>query len=113
MAEVVEFKKPSPLIWVCECGCTTFQIFSDGNVTCAGCGAPHADEGSGWLDLPPENQHSGLDPDKTYRDVMGNGSVDFARQRLIRMAQSLENALIMVARYDGSISLWSDAETPE
>lgn len=109
MGEIVSLLK-EPQLWVCACGCSTFEILSDGTARCAACDAPHDVDGSGWSEWVAKSAKEESD---TFRDVQGNGSVEFARRRVAQMATDATAALVVVARRDGSVSTWSEAETAE
>jgi len=96
-----------PKIWVCDCGCSTFEIMSDGGAKCAACDAPHNVDGAAW------SAQSVKSEPETFRDIQGNGSTDFARRRVASMATDEAASVVVVVRRDGSISTWSEAETQE
>lgn len=53
MGEVVGFKSPEELIWVCShCKCTTFCLYSSGEIQCASCGVRDVGEGQWARELP-------------------------------------------------------------
>lgn len=109
MAEIISLK-PEPMLWICACGCSTFEILSDGSANCAACCSPHDVDGAGWsswVAMSDKNE------DSTFRDVQGNGSVEFARRRVAQMATDDTAAVVVVARRDGSVSTWSEVETAD
>lgn len=109
MAEIISLK-PEPMLWICACGCSTFEILSDGSANCAACSAQHDVDGAGWSSWGAK---SDKDEDDTFRDVQGNGSVEFARRRVAQMATDDTAAVVVVARRDGSVSTWSEVETAD
>ena len=111
MSEIVNFptKKSEPLIWVCECGCCSFELMSDQSVMCALCRKPASDAG-GWIAPETGATWEGDDP---IRDVSGNGSEEFAKRVAINRASDKGVCLITVMKEDGTISCWSNLETPE
>lgn len=109
MSEVIPFPAAEHRIWVCDCGCSTFELFDDGTATCANCG-DEVSEAGGWHKRAGDGEWVGGDPVST---VQGNGSVAFARRRLARLAQEDDAALIAIAKLDGTVSVWAGAETPE
>jgi hypothetical protein len=110
MGEVIAIAKLEPRIWVCNCGCSTFELRDNGEAACAACQALADVDGSGWASWDAQSNH---DESTAFTDVQGNGSVDFARRRVADMAKSDDAALLLVVRKDGGFSLWSEAETVE
>lgn len=53
MSNVVSIHKREPLVWVCNCGCTTFKLYEGGMTECASCGIEGA-EGGEWVHELPE-----------------------------------------------------------
>ncbi|MEL6310896.1 MAG: hypothetical protein AAFQ17_00790 [Pseudomonadota bacterium] len=98
-------------IWVCGCGCSTFELLEDGSARCALCAAPVEPHPKGaWWTVPDNAEEASEPPQK---DIQGNGSVEFARRRLQQLAQDDDAVMLMVVRSDSSVSLWADAETNE
>ncbi|MCB5411784.1 hypothetical protein [Pseudogemmobacter faecipullorum] len=112
MSKVISLFSAEPQLWICACGCSTFRLLSDGTAVCAACDKDHEGIGSGWLDRS-QDKVTAHKPDETFEDVQGNGSVEFARQRVAQRAKEPSVALIVVARDCGGISAWSAAETDE
>lgn len=112
MADIHQLRQPAPRIWICDCGCSTFELLSNGTARCAACDADHEGVGSGWLDRS-EDRRSPHAEKETFADVQGNGSVEFARRRVAQMASDENAVLLVVAREDGSLSAWSKAERAE
>lgn len=108
---IVEFPARSVRIWVCDCGCSTFRVREDGEIECAACNVVSASDIPGaWFDA----RKGAADRDgETTEIVQGNGSVEFVRARLKRLAASDDAALIAVALRDGRVSLWAGAETDD
>ena len=112
MADIHQLRQPAPRIWICDCGCSTFELLSDGSARCAACEADHEGIGSGWLERSEERK-AGHTEAETFSDVQGNGSVGFARRRVAKMASDENAVLLVVARQDGSMSTWAIAETAD
>lgn len=106
---VVSFpKRQEPdAIFVCNCGCASFELHADGRATCRSCDAI-ADDGGWKVKADGDKHHDGI---VTYSDG-GNGG-DFAERKIKRDAQSAE--WIICGTWDGRIMSWSDGfiETPE
>lgn len=110
MSNIVNLTPPPVKIWVCNCGCTTFELASDGTTTCAACFNVSSDHG-GWAPRP--EQASTVPQEGQFRSTRGNDSVDFARRFTLRKANAESACVIMSAIDDGSISVWANAETSE
>lgn len=115
MTEIVNFpakeKQPEPLIWVCECGCSTFELCNDGTGRCALCNSVIGDEAEGgWLVPATDKEWEGDDP---VRDVSGNGEPDFARRVTSKRVLEDDVVLVVVVKQDGTVSTWTDIETDE
>jgi len=113
MGDVVRF---STRIWACECGCSTFCLYENGQATCAACDRPVGIEGqSGWIErtdpraTPPED----LEIFKSVRaDTLEHEeAIAFARRRAARIAAEDSMAIIVSVRRDGSMNAWSQVDT--
>jgi hypothetical protein len=110
MNNVITLHDQKPMIWVCACGCSTFYALDDGTGECAACNSPHDFDGSGWILRTDDRGYTG---DEVFRDVQGNGSVDFARRRVARQAAGDDVVVIVVIKDGGEISTWANVETSE
>ena len=76
---VVNFPPAEQVIWVCQCGCSTFCLEADGGTHCASCLMSHPNEGR-W-ERSPESPVR--DPgDDSFASIQGNGSIEFARHTI-------------------------------
>lgn len=91
-------------IFVCGCGCSTFELYEGGEAGCAICGTIADTDGS-WFRKPPEVPER---DDPPMSDVQGNGCVDFARHRVKTLAAKENAKLFVVALDDGAVSIWAD-----
>lgn len=107
MSEVVSFPQSSPRIWICDCGCSTFNLREDGVAVCAGCMKEHYDQG-GWYTPPADAAVFSGEP---YADVQGNGSVEFSHRRVAQLAARKDAVAVVVIRDGGQIHAWHDADT--
>ena len=110
MGNVVRFSAKEPLIWVCNCGCSTFELLDSGIASCAACGSVADVDGSGWSSWTAVSRHS---EDEAFTDIQGNGSVEFAKRRVARLAQDDDVSVLVVIRSDGGLTVWSAAETQD
>jgi hypothetical protein len=110
MSEIVNFPtKEEPRIWVCACGCSSFELMSDNSVHCALCQTVSTDNG-GWT--APDTK-SEWDGDERVREISGNGDPEFAKRVVSRRALESDVTVIVVLKKDGAISAWTDVETAE
>ena len=107
MGDVTQIGPRPDVIFVCNCGCSTWRLLQDGAIECAACDNRSTTTGS-WYTVQPEAKEFGGEP---FVDIQGNGSVEFARSRLQRMATDPDLSLILLARGNGAIHMWSSAET--
>ena len=94
-------------IAVCGCGCSTFELYEGGGVVCANCSVGF-DGISSWYRIKPEVSEGG---GSVFRDIRGNGSVSFARERLRRLATADDNVVLVVVEETGEVSVWCGIET--
>ena len=106
---IVEFPKPLNRVWVCNCGCSTFELYDDETHACSACGTRSDNEGR-WFTPPDDAPET---DDEPFRDVHGNGSTEFARRRLQQMASDDDAALLVVRKLDGQVSVWAAVETAD
>ncbi len=105
---IIQIEKPEPLIYVCECGCSSFGLLSDGSTECQNCGTVDAEWHGGWENHDPVLR--GKDASASFTDTTGNGSVDFARARMSRIASDDDCTLIVIAKDDSTVHVWPKAE---
>lgn len=98
---------PEPMLWVCECGCCSFELLSDETAICALCRKP-TDSG-GWARPETEDLWEGKEP---VREVSGNGDPDFAKLVMSRRIMDQNVLLVALVREDGLVSTWTCAEGP-
>jgi hypothetical protein len=99
-----------PNIWVCTCGCSTFNLLEDGIVKCAMCEEVSHDGYGGWA-MP--NTTTMWDGDPPIHRIEGNGSVEFAKCLVLKHAGAEDAALLAVVNHGGTIHVWSVCETEE
>lgn len=103
-----------PRIFICTCGCSTFELWEDGTSHCAMCDTDVSSATGAWYETQPTDIPQ-RDPDLAapIRTVQGNGSIDFARRLIAQRAQAEDAKALVVLREDGAIHTWSAAETEE
>lgn len=113
MTEIVELHKKT-YIWVCECGCTSFELEDTGAARCALCAEPRESqpEDGGWhrTDNDPDWDADRLSP---IRQVGANGDPDFVRALTVKRAQQEDVVAVVVLREGGSVHVWCNIETTE
>lgn len=112
VSNITRIKRPS-VIWVCGCGCSSFNIREDGEAECCVCSQLADADGQGWYDRTKDAHQRSDDLDGPIDDVSGNGSMEFVRRRVEQLASDKTAVLLVVAREDGSVSTWSIAETED
>ena len=115
MSAVVDFptRQADRIIWVCNCGCSTFSLRADGESECAHCGA------LAGADVNPGEWRSRLpDPDAPVRDLKSADNTRINREmgtakRAIQTILSTdpgELAAIVVLHSDGLTRTWSPCD---
>lgn len=107
MGEVTQIGARPDTIFVCQCGCSTWRLLNDATVECAAC-ENRSMSAAAWYEEKPKAPEFDGEP---FVDIQGNGSVEFARSRLQRMAADPDLSLIVLVRENGTIHMWSNAET--
>jgi len=110
---VVNFPSQKPQIWICDCGCSSFTLRADGEAECCNCELVADGVGGGWMERIRNGPSRDPEADPPYADVQGNGSEEFARRRLQRLASQDDVVALAVVKEDGRVSSWSVAETDE
>lgn len=116
MAEIISLPSATQetYIWVCECGCTSFELLSNDTAVCALCGTQRIgdDPVGGWYrkDTDPDWDADRLPP---VRQIGGNGEADFAKRITMRRMEHPDVVAVVVLREDGAVHTWSRIETHE
>lgn len=110
---VVNFPSPTPVIWVCECGCSTFELHETGEAVCANCQCTSSASGGAWFEDITKGPARDPDAPPPIADVQGNGSVEFARGRIQQLAAQSDAVVLVVVRECGAVHTWSATETDE
>jgi hypothetical protein len=99
----------SRTLWICSCGCSSFQLRADGWAECARCEAVQNGVSQGeWFErlrcVPDEVEPQ---PDNSEKIVRFNTSEAALAHVLSRATPSVA-AFVIVLHRDGSISCWGD-----
>ncbi len=112
MSNVVDLHQPDPKAWICDCGCMTFVVLSDGTFECANCQVISAPDHGGWSDIM-QGGLSDKDSAEAFMTVHGGDSVEFTKARLKRLASDDDVECIAVIKSTSKVHVWSAAETQE
>ncbi|MGI3168410.1 hypothetical protein ACRARG_04610 [Pseudooceanicola sp. C21-150M6] len=100
---------PQRRVWVCNCGCSSFRLFSDGVAECCHCCSPVSGATDGWQS---ETKDAGVrgnaSPEKT--SIEFNSNADFALYHIRKRVSADDVALIIVAAEDSRTSIWAQAQ---
>jgi hypothetical protein len=115
MSDVIDFPdvKPSNEIWVCNCGCSTFELHGDGRAKCSNCGIYPDTSAGGWFDEVVDGPKRDRDADAPFRNRQGNNSVEFSRSLVNKAASDVDACVVVVINENGRVFSWSTAETQE
>ena len=103
---VVILAKPDPMIWICDCGCSTFNLRDDAEAECAACDALVVGAGQGWYERIADQPKRDPNLEDPTADVQSNGSEDFARRRIASFAHDDDVFCNIVIRDDGTVHVW-------
>jgi hypothetical protein len=110
MSEVIQLPPAPEVIWVCGCGCSTFDLMGDGTARCAVCSRQTPYEQGGWHAPEAASTWNGDEPVRTVR---GNNGTEFARRRVTQLSAAEDAIAIIVIREDGTLHTWSSIETSD
>lgn len=106
---VVEIPKKAPRIWICDCGCSTFELLESGWAQCASC-ADDLEHGT-WFEKIKGGKARPEDAEEPFSDIQGNGSVDFAMHSARRAASQADLKVLVAVNAEGKVTAWTGAET--
>lgn len=116
MGEITDFptkkeekEEKEPRVWVCTCGCSTFELLETGETRCGLC-ATISDHSGGWYSYPSEAEWT---EDSPMQDIQGNGSVEFVRELMKRRIDEDAAVVVLVLEKNGRMHAWTAAENPE
>jgi len=104
VSDVVSFPRRQPLIWICECGCSTFKVFDDQHIECAQCKATASAIGE-WVKEPvPANPAT---PARVDRVLIASDAPQLVLRRLLKEKPE-DLAVIIAMRQDGDLITFAD-----
>lgn len=100
-------RKEPDAIWVCNCGCASFELHADGRATCRSCYVL-VQEGGWKVRDEGDMDHAGA---VTFADA--GSEPTFAERKIKRDVQAAH--WIICGTYEGRVMSWSEGfiETPE
>ena len=112
MADVVDFPARPQQIWVCECGCASFDLRSNGTSSCSVCGLVTTGDKGGWFDEIADGPDFPADQE-VFRDFNWNGSIEFARHQILQAAADKTARAVVVVWQGERMTCWLDADNLE
>lgn len=106
MGEIVEFPAEEELgYWLCNCGCQTHYIRTDGEVECANCGVLASGlVGGGYLKVPKGEMLAEKPAEVNHVVILD--SAETAIKRVLRRQEADNMRALIVLWADGKISTW-------
>lgn len=110
---VVEFPdRKEPLVWLCNCGCSTHYAYQDGSIECASCG----EFVNGMWDARDREEQEGVEPEtKRFSSTVIPFDTDEAAMRdVLRTANKTTCMAVIIMDESGHTHCWGkDFETDE
>lgn len=101
--EVITLPVGKNRLWVCGCGCATFELRGDGAALCAACGTETAQ--GGWAPVKDRPVWGGGGIDRVTR---GNDDPAFARRYVGNAVHYEDTMFVAVVGSDGTALTWRD-----
>lgn len=105
MGEVVEFQPEELGYWLCNCGCQTHYVRTDGEVECAHCGIIASGATAGGYLKVPEGEMLAEKPAEVNHVVILD-SAETAIKRVLKRQEPGNMRALVVLWDDGKISTW-------
>ena len=106
MGSVVDFPVVDDLgYWLCNCGCQTHYVRSDGEIECANCGNLASGPAAGGYLKVPEGEIMPEKPDE-IQHVVSLDSAEANIKRVLKRQTSDNMRALVVLWGDGLISTW-------
>lgn len=119
MSDIIDLKavresignvQDEPQVWVCGCGCRTFELWSDHTERCALCAAIVTGHEGGWYKLTESDARwEGGSP---AVNVNVNNCVHFVRHQLAEKSLDDNICAIVLVDDDARISTWTNITSP-
>ncbi len=88
------------LIWVCNCGCASFELRGDGSAVCRACESDVSEPGAWW-----DSVKNGPTTDATPEYQDGGNGPEFAERLAKRHAQDAD--ILIAIRQNGRVQTWA------
>lgn len=114
MSDVIEFPggdEPEE-IWVCGCGCRSFELRADGTAACSACFSDLDVDGGGWYDIVADGPKWDRET-PIFVDLAGGDTADFARAKVAKAASDPSARAVVVVWEGDRVTAWVDAGTTE
>lgn len=108
MSNVVKLQRPE-VIWVCGCGCASFELRGDGESICRECGLMTDGAGGAWFERI-KGVDATTDESPRFSDAGNDDGGELARRRSLRSASQAD--WIVCGKDDGFISEWARIRLP-
>lgn len=104
--------KAEKLVWFCKCGCSSFELSSDGTTECVNCGtiSTSADDDAAWFMRKPPVPDATKEFEGTEIMITAIHNSPEALKRVLASASHDDTALVAVVRKNGSIKTWKSGE---
>lgn len=97
---VIDF--PTNQIWVCLCGCLTFNLRRDGSTECAACG--NREDGGTWTDKADSGYSA---PATQFSRIVSEQDEVFTRARYAKLVKSSPDlCVVALVDADGRVRVW-------
>ena len=99
-----------PLVWICDCSCQTFFVYSNGGHECAQCGNAISGDIGAWKSPPVTEPEERTGQETTTRRM----DHEFMRRSIIQTVRNDEVAIIAIIRKNGGVQThqFDFVETP-
>jgi len=111
MTDVIEFpdRTGRDEIWVCSCGCRSFELRSNGTSACAACFGEVDVDAGGWyddvVDGPKWDRENPI-----FRDLAGGDTTEFARAHVAVAASDPSARAVVVVWENDRVTAWLNAK---
>ena len=95
-------------IWVCKCGCSSFELHSDGSVECCNCSL--AGENAEWMRRKPEVPANPPEIAFSERRITRFNTGAGALQRVLRNVNDRDTSFVIAAGRNGTVATWNSEE---
>lgn len=96
-----------PMVWRCNCGCSTHYALEDGTLECASCGTSQIGPTGEWLTrLPEPSPGRSAAPEQRERTVVSIDDPAACLRRTLRKASVGETSFVVVAQNSGAVTTW-------